>query len=753
MTFFEAYKKYPASNTQRRVKKAAWLVLVLSLLGVAIISRNVSHLQTEYNVDQFFAKDDTSYEFAKTIKKKYRLEENPAAVMVLTFADGSLWTKAERARELQDLTQHLASIDGVRKVLSYANRPGAHVHRNQIQIGNLIDILAPSKWEQRFRTDALMTPLFLSKDLRTTLIYLELKSAEVSNMNALFAQVKMMVDERLPGLQVQLGGVPALQSDFKLLLESEMTRFVALAMLITLLLTLSLFRDIGSTIINMVTVIAGNLFVLSTMVLAGWPLTVLSVTVPILVTVSIVSQIVHMLFRLDEEGFHQTNWQKILKCHRQLLMPNFLSALTTAIGFITLTLSDIVLIANYGKVMAATIMYAWAFTSFFTIPLSLILPLPKPRSWTKMKSRWHHSLLAWRRSVVILTVLISGIAVTGLSALNWGSRLFDDLPEHLESRKTTEMIDQKLGGLIPLELEITASNAEAWSDPTRLKKFAQLSAELRTWPGIGQVIGYSDFIQTFDNKAMNQRKSVAEIILLYSMSDNNPLDHFLSQDTHSARLALKLNDIPGDQMMALTQNIKARAIEFFPEDKVREAGMGYHMHPSNNRVSQGLIFGFWQAMLAIGITLVLAFRSLRWALVACLPNLVPPAILIGFLALTQTPIKPPLALVFSISLGLAFNNTVYLLARIQEFIRAGRFSHLIERVLAQEGVSCLHSTLVIFCGFSVFLLAGFSVNKLLGAFMLISIAAGLAADILFLPCLLKWMPGILGIHRSKEVTR
>ncbi len=40
--------------------------------------------------------------------------------------------------------------------------------------------------------------------------------------------------------------------------------------------------------------------------------------------------------------------------------------------------------------------------------------------------------------------------------------------------------------------------------------------------------------------------------------------------------------------------------------------------------------------------------------------------LLRYLALTETPIKPGVAIIFSIALGLAFTNTIYALNRLRE---------------------------------------------------------------------------------------
>jgi uncharacterized protein len=120
-------------------------------------------------------------------------------------------------------------------------------------------------------------------------------------------------------------------------------------------------------------------------------------------------------------------------------------------------------------------------------------------------------------------------------------------------------------------------------------------------------------------------------------------------------------------------------------------------------------------------------------------------LLLGFLALFQVPIKPGIAIIFSISLGLAFCNTVYVLERLKYILKTSsrKLSLPIYALMKKETMPCLVSSLSLFGGFSIFLFSVFPMNKLFGVFMLASIAAGLLGDLVWLPAMLKRFPWLL----------
>src|SRR5690606_2343396 len=125
----------------------------------------------------------------------------------------------------------------------------------------------------------------------------------------------------------------------------------------------------------------------------------------------------------------------------------------------------------------------------------------------------------------------------------------------------------------------------------------------------------------------------------------------------------------------------------------------------------------WQSLVGIGLFLVFVFRSFRWALICCLPNLIPPAFLMGALALSHVSVKPGIAVIFSIALGFAFNNTVYLLSRLRALMKSGKAGAFpLKRALMMEANPCFFESLVMFVGFSIFLFSNFSMNQSFGVF-------------------------------------
>jgi predicted RND superfamily exporter protein len=278
-----------------------------------------------------------------------------------------------------------------------------------------------------------------------------------------------------------------------------------------------------------------------------------------------------------------------------------------------------------------------------------------------------------------------------------------------------------------------------------MESLDQLLIEYRNTEGVGSAKSLPDFLRASGiegSKLPATRQGIAEIYFLYSFSPANPITQFLTNDSRSARVEMKLRDLPADVGQATANNLKVLAESRFPDSAVEIGGMGAVIHIIHHEISSDLIFGFWNALAIIILILTIVFRSLRWSLVAAIPNLVPPILLLGFLAVTKTPIKPGVAIIFSIALGLAFNNTLFALNRLRT-LRTKTKPMPVEKTFYYEANPCMVSTLVVMMGFSVFMFSYFSLNRTFGICMIVAILAGVLGDLIFLPALLKMAPWLL----------
>lgn len=742
--------------------KNARRISVVAILGFVALSvvmgASLSKLHTEYSMRQFLPPHHKLMDIDDAVKERFQISQLEPffALITLPESEKGTWLEEGRIEKLRQVTESLRNLEAVDRTFSIATMEGASSTKEGLTVGRLLALTPKEKWAERILNDPVLTPNLITKDARTILLAVGIKEGTSTSRSAqIQLAARKELHEAFAGATVRLGGIPAVQTEISTILSSELRNFLWLSLLASIFTLALFFRSISSIFTTLFLMIVANLVSLGWMALTGVAFTVLSTTLPVLVALTVVSMSAHTMLRYAADWEHAKKTLEnpnpyliLYRSYRDLLFPNFLTAVTTAIGFFAIAFANIPLIRQYGLTVGFSIFICWLVVITALFPMLVLMPVPVVRKWTESPARWAIWLTNNKKRTIVVVSIIAIAFLWKGKHLNWSARLFDDLPKNQEARATTEFVDDHFGGMIPFEIMITANGDSPWNDPVALKKLDKLAEVWRRTDQIGSVMGPQDFLRAagrVQGKDLpTTRQEAAEYNFLYAFSEGNPLKTFISADAQSARMNLRLHDIPADEMADLTKILTKQVQAEFPDAKVVPAGMATTVHELNNELSEELIFGFWQALVVICIILAISFRSLSWALVSIIPNLLPVVCLLGALSLGGIAIKPGIALIFSIALGISFDNTVYLLGRLRLLkLRSPTGKISVTKAWYQEGNLCFFSSVALSSGFLVFLASYFSLNQNFGIYMIVAIFGGLLGDLVLLPAMLAAFPWLV----------
>ena len=102
------------------------------------------------------------------------------------------------------------------------------------------------------------------------------------------------------------------------------------------------------------------------------------------------------------------------------------------------------------------------------------------------------------------------------------------------------------------------------------------------------------------------------------------------------------------------------------------------------------------------------------------------------------PLKPSTILVFSIAFGISVDDTIHFLAKYrQELIANGwKIKQAVFAALRETGISMFYTSVVLFFGFSVFLISNFGGTQALGGLVAVTLLMAMLANLILLPSLL-----------------
>ncbi|MBT4763023.1 MAG: outer membrane lipoprotein-sorting protein [Bdellovibrionaceae bacterium] len=742
-------------SRQKKLKRVSVFVIFLFTIITALAFQKAKNIKTHYGFEQFQPKNHKILNDDVSLKKEFKIKKLSPYTFVLSLPQktSQSWLNLKQLTHIQNITGYIESLETTDSILSLANVDTAYTEEDSFSIGSYYEISQLNNENQWTLKDPLISPQLISQDAKHTSIIVTLKNISVQKNENMANQIRAFINKEVPYAQLQIGGPAAIKTQVTQLLSKELSLFVALSLLGALLILKLTFRGFVAPLISLIIIAGGNILVLGFMSIMSFPFTILSSTVPILITITIVAISTHTMIKISDVFYSspvqdfEAKFKSIVYTLKSLTVPHLLTALTTSVGFSTLLTAKVPMISSYGLTVSLGVLVGCLGTLILLPNLMIIFPIPKTKKWSLGISSYAQFIIKNHKSLTtgIVTVCF-GFLLIG-TQLNWTALLFNDLPKNNESRKTTEFISENLGGAIPLEVMIDTNNKNYWKSHKNLKTLDTLVLSLRANPSIKSIVSITDFI-----KAPQELKNIphsdagiSESYFMYSMADVNPIPHFANKNFSASRLHIKLADLPDNKMGLVISNIKSTIHKNFKNVDVKFGGLAATAHPLNREISKTMMYGFFQALFLVFILLSVVFKSIRWSLVAIIPNIVPPTILLGFLAITQTPIKPGIAIIFAISLGIAFDNTVYILGQLRQSLKKDSEVD-IKKLLMEETKPCLISSLSLVAGFSVFLFSFFEMNKTFGAFMLLSLIAGLVGDLVLLPAFLARFPKILSNH-------
>jgi predicted RND superfamily exporter protein len=151
--------------------------------------------------------------------------------------------------------------------------------------------------------------------------------------------------------------------------------------------------------------------------------------------------------------------------------------------------------------------------------------------------------------------------------------------------------------------------------------------------------------------------------------------------------------------------------------------------------SQILTLGITVLMLT-GMFLVL-FRSLKIAVIAMIPNVLPIAIVLGVMGWLNIPLDMMTITIAAISLGISVDNTIHYIHRFkQEFPKDRKYMPTMHRCHGSIGHAMYYTSITIIMGFSILALSNFMPSVYFGLLTGLAMLIALLAALTLLPQLL-----------------
>ncbi len=605
-------------------------------------------------------------------------------------------------------------------------------------------------------TGTIRSAIYLKKDIVNTPIR---RDFIVNDLIPLIDEFEATYGEKY-ALDVRTSGMPYIRTLNSQNIIDEIGIFVGAALLVTSLIFFFFFRSYRATIISMITVIIGVMWAFGILGLLRYEITVLTALIPPLIIVIGIPNCIFLINKYQQE--YKTHGNQVLALQRVITKignATLMTNLTTASGFATFILTKSALLKEFGIVASINIIGIFLLSLLIIPVIYSYMSPPNEKHLKHLGKRWIEGFVDWmvntvkerKIAIFVISVILLTLSLIGINQIRISGSLIEDMPKKTTFFKDIRFFEEEFDGIMPLEILIDTKRKKGVMKLATLKRMEELSQTIEEQPELSAPISIVNLVKYAKQAYYNGKAKYYQLpssnernfILPYTDSfskDVNLLGTYVDSTGQYARMTTFMKDIGTDNMERAEENLRNKIKKLFPEDRytVSLTGKALVFQKGTNYLVTNLMISLSLAILLIALFMAWMFRSFRMILISLIPNLLPLLVTAGLMGYLGVPLKPSTILVFSIAFGISVDDTIHFLAKYRQELRANKWRIKISvyNAVRETGVSMFYTSIVLFFGFSVFMISSFGGTVALGGLVSVTLLFAMLANLLLLPALL-----------------
>lgn len=526
------------------------------------------------------------------------------------------------------------------------------------------------------------------------------------------------------------------------------------SMLAAILVSMIVLRSIRNGLLVLILAGIGQLTSIALLYYCGGQFSAVLIVLPTLIFMLGLSSAIHLVnyFRTVRTTHADFLGARALKMG---LRPSLLASLTTAIGMLSLGLSHLWPVRQFGFYSASCLVCATTLL-LATFPSVSNLLLAKPTvgepSSKSNAERSYAGLVRWiirndfRLSLVSLILLIaSSLGIFQLTASTKFEGMFT-----VESRaiRNLRWFEDHIGPLVSVEVVLRFSNSDG-DLPQRVRWLATIQRSLEELPEVGCTISAASFLPPVPSSS-GLRGSVTRSA--YGAMLRVELPRLAEQGwVHGEsgqlwRVTCKMSALGKSDYARVSQSVSQATDKTIAKyagqpdapQHVYTTGLSPVINETQVMLLRDLGTSFVMAFGLITPMMMLITRSITIGLLAMIPNVLPIALVFGGMGWLRIPIDIAGVLTASIALGIAVDDTLHFVSWHTASKRMGTNAQTAIQFSFHHCATAMMQTTLISCAAMLpFFLADFIPTRRFAILMVCMLCGAILGDLVFLPALLS----------------
>ena len=588
--------------------------------------------------------------------------------------------------------------------------------------------------------------------------------------------VKVAEQFRNAHFDIHIAGLPAINASLNTIMQKDVGGSMGLSLLIMLVILFILFRHPLGVVGPFFVVVQAMFWTFGTMAALGSPMTMVMNAMPaFLICVGICDSIhIQSVYR-DLRADGVDNREAIVRAVALTGVPVLYTTLTTCIGLLSFQFAELGAIRSLGVFAAYGVALAFLLSIvFLPIVLSFNTRQVLASKRGDGRSDWIDVILRGcnlasrpgtgvsgpnyrSRNVTLAIGMVLMVAtLLGMSQIQVRHDPLEWMPADSPVRVAFDKVDEHIGGSANIDLMISEKPDHAMKSTEVIMSLSALEDHIRAYedPSRGSIVGSVNSLVDVvkeTNRAIHENNpdfnqvplkpgATEDLLTLFENESPSNLRQLATVDMKKSLMRVRVKWLDAASYGPLTTHIEKGIQEVAGDTiQVQATGTVFNIFSVIQRIITDLIRSFGTAFVVITLMIILMLRSVKLGLIAIVPNLLPIGMVLGCMGYFGVPLDGMNLLIASISIGIAVDDTIHFHHVFKKhYDLSGDVEAALAHAFSHAGRSLVVTSLLLFCGFSVFLHATLFNVQRFGLLVMGSTLFALFADLVISPAMLRY---------------
>lgn len=310
---------------------------------------------------------------------------------------------------------------------------------------------------------------------------------------------------------------------------------------------------------------------------------------------------------------------------------------------------------------------------------------------------------------------------------------------------------------IALFMDLEWQRDELFKQPEALAYIEKLQAALADTGIVGKSNSLTDIVKTVYRELMegnasyfripDSARAVAQCLITYESSHRpHDIGHFVTHDYRNTSLWVQLKSGNNQDMKQVQEKMDAFIAANPPPFNLKHHwfGLTYINVVWQEKMVVGMLQSFLGSFLIVLLMMVILFRSGLWGLLSMIPLTVTIGFIYGMVGLVGKDYDMPVAVLSSLTLGLAVDFAIHFLSRTRDLYKIhGSWQAVYPVMFGEPARAIVRNVIAVAIGFTPLLLAPLVPYNTVGVFMAAILGVSGVATLFILPSLIRYAEPLL----------